>query len=78
MDEQTAALVDALHAVASHVPDIARGLEKCMLSTSKQAEFADLLVGLGQLLREHADMPGVRANHDNDHETADAAPDPRI
>lgn len=76
MDEQTEAVVTALQAVAQHMPDIVHGLEDGTLSTTKQAEFAELLIGLRHLLQEYADTASVQAERgDNQVLIPDAPPD---
>jgi hypothetical protein len=55
VNQQTGALVNALHAVTGHISAIATGLLAGTLSTAKQHEFAGLLIELGELLHSHAD-----------------------
>jgi hypothetical protein len=55
VNEQTAGLVNALHAVDKHVPTVATALLAGSLPVGKQREFAGLLIELGELLHSHAD-----------------------
>ncbi|WP_143101821.1 hypothetical protein [Amycolatopsis marina] len=55
MDEQTQALVQAMHAVNRHMPGMAMGLLAGSLKPAKQHEFARLLSDLADLLHQHAD-----------------------
>jgi hypothetical protein len=55
MNRQSAELVRALTAVASHFPRVVIDLPTGDLPVSKQHEFADLLAELSDLLRDHAE-----------------------
>lgn len=56
MDEQTQALVQAMHAVNRHMPEMAMGLLAGSLKPAKQHEFVRLLGELATLLHQHADV----------------------
>lgn len=75
-EEETQALIEALQTVTSHVPDVVRGLEDGTLFTTKQVEFADLLIEVGQLLRKHAEAASVTSDNDVDRAVRDAPSDP--
>jgi hypothetical protein len=55
MSLQTAELVNALNAVAGHIPRVTTDLLADALPAAKQHEFAYLLTDLGELMHEHAD-----------------------
>jgi hypothetical protein len=55
MSLQTAELVNALNAVARHIPRVTTELLAGSMSVAKQQEFAGLLSELGELMHEHSD-----------------------
>jgi hypothetical protein len=55
MSLQTAELVNALNAVAQHIPRVTTDLLADGLPAAKQHEFAGLLTDLGELMHDHAD-----------------------
>jgi hypothetical protein len=61
VDIQTQALVQAMHAVNRHMPEVAIGLLAGSLEPAKQHEFARLLSELATLLHQHAEVHGGQA-----------------
>ncbi|MFJ9787799.1 hypothetical protein ACIRSS_50070 [Amycolatopsis sp. NPDC101161] len=55
MDDQTKALIESLQAVSRHAEPVANALMLGNISPAKQREYAQMLTGLGDLLRKHAD-----------------------
>jgi len=55
LDEETRALVTApLAMVNGHIPTVVTKLSRNELPLAKQREFAELRIGLGALLNDHA------------------------
>ncbi|WP_414940148.1 hypothetical protein [Amycolatopsis sp. cmx-11-51] len=52
---ETTELVRALGAVSQHIPRVINGLLTGQIPSAKQQEFAELLLGLGELLHNHAE-----------------------
>ncbi|MEC3974300.1 hypothetical protein [Amycolatopsis sp. H20-H5] len=57
MNPETIELVRALGAVHQHIPRVINDLLVEQLPQAKQREFAELLLGLGELLHTHAETP---------------------
>lgn len=70
LEPDTKALLSALAAINSKVPDVALALLEGRMTPQRQLEFADLLTELAELLRGHASGPVIPA------ETSDPPPPP--
>jgi hypothetical protein len=57
MNLETSELVSALGTIHEHLPRLIRELLADELSVAKQHQFASLLIELGELLHQHADLP---------------------
>ncbi|MEV6448488.1 hypothetical protein [Amycolatopsis sp. NPDC051716] len=65
MPLETAELLAALGAVTQHIPRLIRDIASSKMAPDRQREFAGMLAGLADVMREHADFldGGVAATH---------------
>jgi hypothetical protein len=70
LPDETEQLMNAMHAVYVKIPDVQLGIASGAMPTDQQQDFGNLLVQLGELLREHASkrraFPGLITKLDQD------------